>query len=63
MAETFVLQIRSIENDTWQGSLTWTGTQEAQNFRSALELFRLIDSAIGEMKKPEESEEPSDGME
>ena len=51
-AGKFVIQIDRCENATWQGSILWTEKNITQQFRSALELIRLIDSALtaGEKK-------------
>ena len=46
MRETFVVQILSAQNATWQGTVTWTDSRRSESFRSALELIRLIDSAV-----------------
>ena len=43
---TFSLRVMFRQNATWQGSLTWTDTKQEHRFRSALELLRLIDSAL-----------------
>ncbi len=45
-AGKFVIQIDRCENATWQGSILWTEKNITQQFRSALELIRLMDSAI-----------------
>jgi len=42
---TFIVKILNQRNSTWQGSITWVEEQQTQNFRSALELIKLIDSA------------------
>ena len=42
----FVVQIDRCENATWQGSVLWTEKSVTQNFRSALELIKLLDSAL-----------------
>ena len=34
------------QNATWQGSVTWVEKKEKQQFRSALELLKLIESAL-----------------
>lgn len=44
----FFIQITCCENATWQGTITWTNGRKAQNFRSALEMIKLIDSAVSE---------------
>lgn len=43
---TFVVRIHFRRNSTWQGTITWTDSKRTQNFRSALELIRLMDSAL-----------------
>lgn len=43
---SFLIQVLSQQNSTWQGTVTWTSTQETQPFRSVLELIKLIDSAL-----------------
>ena len=44
--QSFVVSIKSQENHTWQGSVTWVEEQKQENFRSVLELLKLMDSAI-----------------
>ena len=46
--ETFILNIYNRQNATWQGSVTWVEKKEKQQFRSALELLKLIESALDE---------------
>jgi hypothetical protein len=43
---TFVVRIMDTQNATWQGTVSWTEENETQPFRSALELIRLMDSAL-----------------
>ncbi|MCI2046093.1 MAG: hypothetical protein LKJ90_00035 [Faecalibacterium sp.] len=45
---TFVIHVMYRQNATWQGSVLWAESGQTQNFRSALELIRLMDSAIEE---------------
>lgn len=42
---TFVVQVMYRQNATWQGKVAWSEKNETKNFRSALELIKLIDSA------------------
>lgn len=42
---TFIVEIKYRENATWQGTVKWVEENKEQNFRSALELIKLIDSA------------------
>lgn len=51
----FVIQIEQCENATWQGSILWTEKNITQQFRSALEMIKLMDSAV---KMQGESEAP-----
>ena len=46
--EPFILNIYNRQNATWQGSVTWVERKEKQQFRSALELLKLIESAFDE---------------
>ena len=48
MTETFILNFYNRQNATWQGSVTWVEKKEKQQFRSALELLNLIESALDE---------------
>ena len=45
---TFLIDIYSRQHATWQGAVTWVNRDEKQHFRSALELIKLIDSALEE---------------
>lgn len=45
---TFLLNIYNRQNATWQGTVTWVDKNEKQQFRSALELIKLIESALDE---------------
>lgn len=42
---TFLVHIRFRQNATWQGSITWVEREKTQNFRSALEMLKLMDEA------------------
>ena len=48
---TFVVHVVSQENATWQGQVTWLDERETRNFRSMLELIKLMDAAMEEKKK------------
>ena len=48
---TFIVKILNEQNSTWQGSVTWVEEQKTQNFRSALELIKMIDEALDEEKE------------
>lgn len=45
---TFVVRIQYTQNNSWQGSITWTEKNLTENFRSALEMMQLMDNALGE---------------
>lgn len=44
--QSFVLEVKSQENHSWQGTITWVEGKKKENFRSALELIRLMDSIL-----------------
>lgn len=50
--QNFVVSVKSQENHTWQGTVSWIEGKKQVNFRSALELLKLMDSA---MEKEEEN--------
>ena len=41
-----MVRIISQENATWQGQVTWLDNDQTENFRSMLELIRLMAAAI-----------------
>lgn len=43
---SFLVEIKSQENNSWQGRLTWVEEKKTKNFRSALELIKLMDSVL-----------------
>lgn len=43
---TFVVHVQFRQNATWQGTVQWVDTNKSQNFRSTLELIKLIDEAL-----------------
>lgn len=43
---TFVVHVNKCENDSWQGQITWADRDEKINFRSAMELMTLMDTAL-----------------
>lgn len=48
---TFILKILNQNHSTWQGTVTWVEEAKTQNFRSALELIKIIDGAIEQTDK------------
>ena len=45
---TFEITVRFQQNATWQGQIYWIEKNQKQNFRSALEMLKLMDEAIAE---------------
>ncbi|WP_095176226.1 MULTISPECIES: hypothetical protein [Blautia] len=45
---TFVIYVQYRQNATWQGEVIWKEKGMKQHFSSALELIKLVDSALGE---------------
>lgn len=45
-AGTFLVHVQFRQNATWQGQVTWVDKKQTCQFRSALELMKLIDSAL-----------------
>ena len=43
---TFALRVLFRKNASWQGSVTWLEGRKEEKFRSALELFNLMGSAL-----------------
>jgi len=49
---TFEVTVRFRQNATWQGQILWAEKNKKQNFRSVLEMLKLMDEALsnGEVK-------------
>ena len=45
---TFEISVKFMQNSTWQGEIYWVDKNQKQNFRSALEMLKLIDEALSE---------------
>ncbi len=45
-SRTFVVSIKKCDHGSWQGSLEWIEGSKKISFRSALELIKLMDSAV-----------------
>ncbi|MBC8532025.1 hypothetical protein H8696_09220 [Christensenellaceae bacterium NSJ-53] len=43
---TFVVKVQYRQNASWQGSIRWVEGGVEKNFRSTLELIKLMDNAI-----------------
>lgn len=44
--QSFIVEIKNKEHHTWQGAVTWVEGKKKENFRSALELLKLMDSTF-----------------
>lgn len=58
----FVIQIEQCEHATWQGSILWSERNITQQFRSALEMIRLIDSAVKMQGESEAEKAAAEGQ-
>jgi len=45
---TFEISVKFTQNSTWQGQIHWVEKDQKQNFRSALEMIKLMDEALTE---------------
>ena len=45
---TFEITVKFMQNSTWQGQIYWVEKDQKQNFRSALEMLKLMDEALTE---------------
>ena len=43
---TFIIRVLYRQNATWQGNIQWVEGKKTQNFRSDLEMLKLIDDAV-----------------
>ena len=50
---TFIVKVMNTQNSTWQGSITWVEEERTQNFRSALEMIKMIDGVLEEKNSAE----------
>jgi len=48
---TFIVHVKYRQNSTWQGEVIWAERKQKQYFRSALELLKLVDSALDEAEE------------
>ena len=54
-SDVFVVNVKMRKNATWQGSVKYAGAAEEINFRSTLELIKIIDGTLTD-KYPDEEE-------
>ena len=43
---TFEISVKFTQNSTWQGQIHWIENNRKQNFRSALEMLKLMDEVL-----------------
>lgn len=43
---SFLIVIKDNQQETWQGTIEWIEKNQKKSFRSALEMIKLIDSAL-----------------
>ncbi|MBQ4416735.1 MAG: hypothetical protein IJQ26_06135 [Lachnospiraceae bacterium] len=53
---TFIVQVQYRQNSSWQGQVIWAEENKREHFRSALELMKLIDSAMSQENAAEQGE-------
>ena len=53
---SFLVKIKFRQNASWQGTVQWIESGKTQNFKSCLELIRLIDLAVGSSENPKNFE-------
>ena len=52
---TFEITVKFRQNATWQGQILWAEKNLKQNFRSVLEMLKLMDEALAESEEKAES--------
>ena len=50
-SQMFLVSIVDNQNATWQGNVTWLNQEKTKNFRSFLELIKLIDESVENVSK------------
>lgn len=50
---SFLIVVKDNQQETWQGTIEWVEQNRKQSFRSALEMIKLIDSALQKEEKTE----------
>ncbi len=58
---TFVIHVQYRQNATWQGKIVWADRKSECNFRSALEMLKLMDMSLEQAAEAAGGEEASDG--
>lgn len=57
---TFEITVKFRQNATWQGQILWAEKNQKQNFRSVLEMLKLMDEALTESGGDAETPDWSD---
>jgi len=52
---TFEIEVKFVQNATWQGQIYWAEKNLKQNFRSVLEMIKLMDGALEEVAEEVET--------
>jgi len=52
---TFEISVKFMQNSTWQGQIHWIEKNRKQNFRSALEMLKLMDEALTDESNSEKA--------
>ncbi|MDO5411520.1 MAG: hypothetical protein Q4F21_13930 [Lachnospiraceae bacterium] len=60
---TFIVRVRQREHSTWQGNVIWADTKQESNFRSCLELIKLMEGAMADSGEEAQEEAPADEIE
>ena len=48
---SFLVVVKNTQQETWQGTIEWIEQNKKESFRSALEMLKLIDSALEDDKQ------------
>ena len=54
---TFIIRVSHRQHSSWQGEVTWVDGRKKEYFRSALELVKMIDGALGNTEETDEEKE------
>lgn len=57
---TFIIKVEQRQHSSWQGRVTWVEEGKTENFRSTLELLKMIDGALDDKTEATQNQEKSD---
>jgi len=57
LENSFLVEIKYRQNSSWQGTVRWIESGQTQNFKSCLELIRLIDMSFDQISPDAETSE------